>query len=303
MIVNIPVTLILTLLAALCGNTAKKYYIANTSRGTSAVFLFGAVSSLSALTVLFLLGGFSHVSLFTVILGCGFGIVTVLQSVALLTALRIGPLSYTTVINSFSTLITALSGVIFFNEHLSGIRIVGIILMLTSFLLAANPGSEKKGMSFRWLVLCSVSFVATGGIGIMQKLHQTSPYKHELSEFLILSFSVSAVLSTVVFLALHRCESHGGSLSEKACVKDRMRAVTAVAIMLLGGTCIAFNHKCNLFLSGVMDSAVFFPIVNGGTLVLTTLASMLLFRERLTKRQGIGIILGIASVLLLCSPW
>ena len=54
---------------------------------------------------------------------------------------------------------------------------------------------------------------------------------------------------------------------------------------------------------GGMDSAVFFPIVNGGGLVLSTLAAVLIFKEKLNKKQWIGITLGICSVVFLCNPF
>jgi drug/metabolite transporter (DMT)-like permease len=75
-----------------------------------------------------------------------------------------------------------------------------------------------------------------------------------------------------------------------------------IGIMVACGICVAANHKLNLGLSGKIPSAVFFPIVNGGNLVLTTLSALIIFRERLTKRQWIGVIFGIASVLFLCMP-
>ena len=76
-----------------------------------------------------------------------------------------------------------------------------------------------------------------------------------------------------------------------------------LGLMLVSGACIAINNKFNLYLSGVMDSAVFFPIVNGGGLVLTTLAAVLLFKEKLSRKQWVGIVLGILSVVFLCNPF
>ena len=73
--------------------------------------------------------------------------------------------------------------------------------------------------------------------------------------------------------------------------------------MIASGACVAVNNKFNLYLSGVMDSAVFFHIVNGGGLVLTTLAAVLLFKEKLSTKQWIGVVLGIASVVFLCNPF
>ena len=48
---------------------------------------------------------------------------------------------------------------------------------------------------------------------------------------------------------------------------------------------------------------MFFSIVNGGGLVLTTLAAVLLFKEKLSVKQWIGVAVGTASVVLLCDPF
>ena len=76
--------------------------------------------------------------------------------------------------------------------------------------------------------------------------------------------------------------------------------IVAICIPIALGVMSAINHRLNLYLSGVMPSAVFFPIVNGGGLVLTTLSAVLLFKERLGKRQWLGVALGVLSVLCLC---
>jgi multidrug transporter EmrE-like cation transporter len=76
-----------------------------------------------------------------------------------------------------------------------------------------------------------------------------------------------------------------------------------IVIMIFSGICVGANHKLNLALAGEIPSAVFFPIVNGGGLVLTTLAAVLLFKEKLSTKQWIGVVLGIASVVFLCNPF
>ena len=79
--------------------------------------------------------------------------------------------------------------------------------------------------------------------------------------------------------------------------------VSPMLVMMVSGACVAVNNKLNLYLSGVMDSAVFFPIVNGGGLVLTTVAAFLLFKEKLTKKQWVGLIVGICAVVFLANPF
>ena len=74
-----------------------------------------------------------------------------------------------------------------------------------------------------------------------------------------------------------------------------------VALAVVGsGVAVALNNIINLYLAGAMDSAVFFPLVNGVGLVLGIVAGLIVFREKLTLRQWIGIVCGVAATLLLC---
>ena len=142
---GITITLILSLAAALVGSIAKKYYTDKEPTGLSGDFVFNAVGCLTAAVILLCWGGFGTASVFTIVLGVVFGAVTALQGITNIAALQVGPMSYTSVIISFSTLISALSGVMFFDESLGWAQIAGIALMLASFVLAAkSDGDEKK---------------------------------------------------------------------------------------------------------------------------------------------------------------
>lgn len=288
------ILLTVSLVAALGGSIFKKLYTNRDSR-LSGSFAYTAVGCIVAAAVLFAWGGFGKASLFTVLLGVLFGAVTALQGVTNMAALQVGPLSYTTVIISFSTLISALSGVLFFEESIGPLQIVGMVLMLASFALANGGENGGKRANLRWLLLCVVAFLATGAIGVMQKIHQSSAFKEELNAFLVIAFGVSAFLSGVVALLLRKNES-GSEENRNA----RGGMMLLIFLMLISGVCVAVNNKLNLYLSGVIDSVIFFPVVNGGGLVLTTLASLIIFKERLRAKQWIGILLGIASVLCLC---
>jgi drug/metabolite transporter (DMT)-like permease len=299
---NTTVILILSLTAALVGSITKKYYTDKEPTGLSGGFVFNAVSSLIAAVVLLCWGRFGTLSIFTLVLGVAFGAVTALQGITNIAALQVGPMSYTSVIISFSTLISALSGVMFFDERLDWPQIVGIVLMLASFVLATkNDGNEKKA-NLKWIFLCLIAFIATGGIGVMQKAHQSSTFKDELNAFLIVAFVSSAIICAIFSTILKKRESRfvGEKAKEK---KSKKQVWLLLGIMIASGVCVAVNNKFNLYLSGVMDSAVFFPIVNGGGLVLTTIVAVLLFKEKLTIKQWIGVVIGIGSVVFLCNPF
>jgi len=289
------VLLIISLLAALGGNIVKKLYT-NREEGLFGTFLYTAVGSLVSALLLLLPNGFGEASVFTLLLGALFGLVVTLQLVTNLVALHLGPMAYTTVIISFSTLITALSGILFFDEQLTLLKGIGIFLMLASFVFAANEKAEKKRANFRWILFCAISFFMSGAIGIMQKVHQTSPHREELNAFLVIAFVVSTILSAGVALFFWK----RGKQTKGNAPKSGSLQFFLFSLMVINGICTGLNHRLNLYLSGVMESAIFFPIVNGGGLILATIAALLLFREKLSSRQWVGIGLGIASVVALC---
>ena len=189
---SIPLTLILSMAAALLGSIVKQCYVNQTPKRIASGFIFNTIVGVTAAVILVLWGGFGGSSVFTVLLGLLFGAVTALQGVSNVAALQCGPMSYTSVIISFSTLVSALSGVLFFDEGLGWAQIVGIALMLVSFVLAAKSDGEEKKANLKWLILCIVAFAATGAIGIMQKVHQSSAYKGELNAFLVIAFISSS---------------------------------------------------------------------------------------------------------------
>jgi len=292
--------LICSMTVNLIGTVTKKQVINRTNDTTLVGYLYNTLASVTAAIVLFCMNGFSLPSLFTVVLGIVFGIITALQQVSNIQALKLGPLSYTTVIASLSTMIPTLCGAVIWGEHIAPVQWIGILLMVGCFLLSVSSDAEQKKTSARWLIFCAVLFVCTGGIGVMQKWHQNTVYKEELDAFLLIAFLFSTVYSAV--LLWHHLKTKDASdirvVFDAASI--RMWVLLLIAV---GGICAALNNKWNLYLSGVMDSAVFFPVVNGGGLVLTTVSAVILFRERLSKKQWLGMPLGTVAVVCLCNPF
>ena len=73
--------------------------------------------------------------------------------------------------------------------------------------------------------------------------------------------------------------------------------------MCIAGFCAAANNKMNIYLSGVLDSAMFFPTVNGVGLILSTVAALVLFKEKILPIKWVGMVLGLIAVILLCNPF
>lgn len=295
---SIPVLILfaITMAANLTGNMVRNYYSKSVSSTMAGYHLFNAATSLvCGVTLALFSGGNFSLSPFTLGLAVLFGAITATQQVATSAALNVGPCSYTSVIISMSTVITALSGMLFFYESLRINQLIGIAMMLGCLMLSVKKDDEEKKKTVRWFVCCLIGCVCSAGVGLMQKVHQSSAFKGELTMFLMIAFVCSFAFSSIS-LALEKRKSG----AEMALFDRRAGMGLLAALFLSAGAGVALNNQINLYLSGVVDSAVFFPIVNGGGLILITAASVALFQEKLTARQWIGLALGIAATLLLC---
>lgn len=292
------ITLIISMSACLFAYLFKKVYSNRSQGGMTGVYVYSALGCIVSSLLLMLWGGFDGISLFTCLLGVLFGLAISLGDIFMIKALQSGPMAYTVVITSCSTVLTALSGFFLFGESIGVLQLVGIVLMVGSFVFAAEKKSDEKKGGALWLLFCTLSFICSGSIGFMQKIHQSSSHKGELNTFLVISFAISFIFAASMALISSKKEKK--PLLEKN--KDGKVIWFLLGIMVFSGICVGTNHKLNLALSGQIPSAVFFPIVNGGNLVLTTLSALIIFHEKLTKKQWIGVILGILSVLFLCLP-
>lgn len=297
-LLQMPYTTLLaiSMAVALFSGICSKYFIERYQQSDYTIHFFNTVSAAISVIILIIWNWSFRISWFTFILGLAFGGITTIQRIFSMKAMKIGPWSYTAVIASLSTIIPTMSGAVIWNEHISFIQIAGIVLMVVCICLSSDLKKDSSKKSARWILYCAIVFVMTGSIGVLQKFHQSTQYQGELNEFLIVALTTSCLCSLVCTV-----KTRTNTASKKS--TDRMLSPIPLGLMLVSGIGIAVNNRLNLFLSGVLDSSFMFPIVNGGGLMLTTLTATLLFKERLSKKQWIGLALGAIAVILLCNPF
>jgi len=223
-------------------------------------------------------------SFYSVVLGLLFGIITMLSNFFKMEALSKGPMHITILVTTSSMIIPAISGPIFFHEKFSVGKIAAVIVLI-GFIYISLKQDRQSGWNIRWIVSCVMAFLFQGVIGILQKIHQTSVYKEELFVFLATAFLVSCVFSRV--------------MSGKS---EKRTTFTGIdySFALICGVCTFTMNFINLKLSGILPSQLFFPLVNGGSILLTSIVSVVIFKEKLNKRQVVGIGGGLLALILLC---
>lgn len=228
-----------------------------------------------------LIGG--KISLFTVLLGILFGVLTCLNRFNNMLALSNGPMHITLLVTTASMIIPTMSG-IFFGEAFIPSKLVAVVFLIFFIYLSLGKSGDSK-FSKKWLIYCTCAFLAQGFIGVLQKIHQSSPYKSETNGFLLVAFAVSFIYTRIIV----REKVHKNLLSKKL-----------ILLAVLIGVCSYANNFINLKLSGMLPSQLFFPLINGSSIVLSSVFSVLIFKEKLTKVQFIGLCGGILSLIAIC---
>ena len=292
-----PVLLfILSLSGFLTGESLKCSYNKRFASSSARSSLYTAIVSAAAAIVSLILCGFRFAfSPYSVLLGLLFGIAVMGNIVASSLAIRVGPWSYTSVMVSLGIFIPSFSGALFFDEKLTWLDFVGLGFMIVCFICSVKKDKNEKKSNFKWLILSIIAMLSISAIGLMQKSHQTSIHKNEIAVFLSVAFLTSAVLSAVLFLIFRKV-----SAKESEGTPPKRKWTSALPIMIGAGVATAFNHTINLYLSGALESVVFFPVMCGGELIGITLISVFLFKEKLSVLQWIGLASGALASLLLC---
>ena len=292
----VPLLIVLSVIAsALIGILRGKYA---KSYPMSGVYLWrfnfyqNIFCFLSILLIYLFSGTKFSFSVFSVLLGAALAVANILSLEGLLQAQACGSFAYTSVIVALSAIIPSMSGPVLFGEKVTVSQFAGIGLMIICIILSpGNDGGERRAVNLKWLLFCTVAFVFSGAVGVVQKIHQNSAaHKAEMPALLLTCFFVSFALSGIRLITERgRMKKSGESLNK-----------LTLAVLLfpaVSGLCFAFPHTINLFLSGRLASVVFFPTINLCPMLLTMLYAVFGFKERLTAKQWAGIAVGILSTV------
>jgi drug/metabolite transporter (DMT)-like permease len=205
-----------------------------------------------------------------------------------LTAQRAG-LSVTSVATKMSLAIPILFGLLFYKESVNSLKIIGIVLALVAVYLTSTrerAGKHRIGASV--LILPLLVFLGSGIIDTAIKyLEDAYVGIDEVPLFSSTVFGAAAVLG-IVFLLIGKLRGN---------VRFRARNI-------IGGIALGVpNYFSIYFLVQAlripsMESSTVFTLNNVAIVLCSTLVGISLFKEKLSVKNWIGILLAIISILM-----
>lgn len=278
--------LVLTILIAVISSCIQNYFCKNLFKNTSDNLKYEILVYAAALVCTLFTVKLPVPSAFCVMLAVINGLILTLENYSILEAMRCGSMSLTSLFSLAALIIPVALSPVLWHEELKAAQLLGSLLSIASMAFILDVFSGKNSISRRWLVYALLAFFAGGSCAICEKYLTTSVHAGETNTFAVISFVVVIISSLIVLCAG----------KEKAAFRLTFR--TAMPLLFIGAGNAAVFLLIIAALKILPTSAVY-AVNNGARLMLVTICDVFIFRQKLSKNQILGMIIGSAAILLL----
>jgi drug/metabolite transporter (DMT)-like permease len=206
-------------------------------------------------------------------------------------AFQCGPYGLTRLISGFSLLFTIFYGIIVLKEKTTALTYVGIVMIFAAMIFINYKKStptekENQPLSLKWFVSVMLTLVSNGFIGILTRMQQIRFDNACSNEFQFISIGGSFVLLAIIGVIVDR---------------NKLGKVLKTGT-LYGAAAGIFNGAKNfltLIIYLYLPLSVVSPTKTGLSIIATFVMALLVYKEKYTVLQYIGVALGGSAVILL----
>ena len=241
-------------------------------------------TALTLSAAIFYLGGFYSASAFTLILGFATGFLYTGGMFLGMTTIGRRGASISASTNQLSVIIPVGLSIALFGESLGLNQLAGAALAIISLPLLAAKAGQKSLDSIDWgtLILLATQLLVQGFAQFSSKVLVASGLGAERNAFFLAVFT-SATLVTLPLALRHRAEIRPPDF----------------AYGLVVGICNIGGNLSILLALISLPGAIVFPFVNSGGLLLVTILVWLIFKERISRVNALGIALTLMAVIII----
>ena len=179
-------------------------------------------------------------------------------------------------------------------------RVAGVLLLIGSMIfpiLDKRENEEAHGKKTRilFIVLCLLVFFMNGFVSILSKIHQIEAHYPTVdnNSFVFLTNTINGIFSGFALFMLTLFKKDGPKLA------PTFRPWMLIAAVAVYALCNGVSYLLQLLAAASsMPASVQYPMMTGGSVVLTAIAGYLFFREKQSPKAMIGTILAFAATFL-----
>lgn len=206
-------------------------------------------------------------------------------------AMNKGPVSITTLVGNSSLVISVVVCFILWDEPITFVDIIGLILLFVGIVLCTYKKSEQKYKKY-WKVYVIAFLILSASVGIIFKAYSKTGKQNNVGDMLLVSSIVMLLAYSIVCVFI-------GSFKGGEVTLDKKEKLIFIRYALISGLLSCLYNRLNIYLCSVLDGVIFFPVFNGGVILLSALLAIRMLNEKLLLRQVLGVLSGILGICLI----
>lgn len=222
------------------------------------------------------------------------GISTSVFVVSWLLAVRTSAYMLVDVFLMLGVLIPSVLTAVFFDETIKWNQWLGIAILIVAVLIMCSYNSSiKKKMTLSSILMLVICGSANGFADFSQKLFKLKYANLPSSVFNFYTYVFSAVTLIIFYLLLKHHDSRGEKFELTKMPKSTYIYIVVMAI------CLFANSYFKTEAAEYIDSATLYPLVQGSSLILATFMSAFIFKEKLTVKAVVGVVLAFIALVII----
>lgn len=289
---------LILLLAAvlLAGDFAlQKIFEKKAGTGISTGLAFNMTVGLVTAVLFFALNGFTlTVTLYGAAISTVMSVSVFLYTVIGFRIMRYGNMALYSLFSLMGAIVVPYTvGVLFLGERSTVPMLLGVILILLSTVLS---NISLKGAGVGLFLLCTAVFFLNGAGAVISKLCQMDLGQGTVAvnDFVCMTGISKFILCAAALAVYSRKGRHGEAAAKRAGISVGLFFVVALSAVV-GGV----SYMLQLIGAARLPASLLFPMVSGAGMIFTSLTGALVFRERPSLRQTVGVGLCFIGTLLL----
>ena len=269
----------------------NKLYQRKAGTGLLKGLKFNALHGLCSTVVFLVATGFRiRFSLFSVLMASAFSLLVMTYNIIGFRIMKNGSIAiYTLFLMTGGMLVPYVWGIAFLDEKILPLRIIGVVLIVCAVALS-NLGAKK--LSLWQILMCVAVFFINGSTSVISKLHQIETVLPTVDamNFVVLTGMTRAVIAGVLYFAVRLRGEREDTVA---------RGGAGAWLLIVASAAVAgFSYFLQLLGAANLPATVLYPILTGGTMVLSALAGVIFFKDKLTKSTLVALVLCLVGTLL-----
>lgn len=191
-----------------------------------------------------------------------------------------------------SVIIPTIFGVIWFNEPFNFYICIGFVCFVSAMGLIVSNKSEENKTKFSSVAFfaCLGVFLTSGFGSVSMQIFSKTADNGNVNMFMFFSYVFDAAFALLFYLIAAKKEKNGN--------KQKMDLKNFV-LCVIGMGAAFFIQALQTNLADRISGSLLFPVVSGSSVIISAVVGFLIFGEKLSLKNVMGILLGIISLCVI----